>query len=76
MELFPEDAVNFEDLSLVFAKTEQYEDAVNAALCSYELGGRRSFLDNYLAYIYALSGNRAEAKRRLKDIIEYSKGNF
>jgi len=76
VELFPEDIANYRYFSWVFGQLGKYDDAISSLLRAYELGGESSALDTDLALIYALSGNRNEAQKRLKDIIENSKLNY
>jgi len=76
IELFPEHSVNYSYLSEVYAQLGQYEDAINVVLHIYSMTGGNPGLSQSLAYFYALSGNRAEAQKRLRGIIEYSKKEF
>jgi len=76
IELFPDHGANYSYLSCVYAQLGQFEEAINAKLHVYEITQGNSELSPWLAYCYALSGNRAETQKRLRDIIEYSKKGF
>jgi len=75
-ELFSEESGNFYFLANVYSQLGQFEDAISSRLQVIEISGDNPELDPWLAYYYALKGNRAEAQKRLKDIIENSKMEF
>ena len=75
-EFFPEHSANYFYAMWVYAQMGRYEDAVSSSEHSFELEGQSGELRTWLAYIYSLSGKRAEAQKRLSNIIEYSKQNF
>lgn len=71
IELFPEHAVNYGHLGVIYSMMERYEAAIRSLdraskLDSVSGGGKKVFA----AYCFARSGDRAEAKRRLEEIIK------
>jgi len=76
IELFPDNSANYSYLSEVYAALGQFDRAINARLHGYEVTQGNPELSPWLSYCYARSGNRAEAEKRLRDIIEYSKTEF
>ncbi len=76
IELFPEHLVNYNITGQVYAKMGRYGEAISSYEHPYELAGQSGDLSVDLAYVYALSGKRSEARKRLSNIIEYSKQNF
>ena len=75
-EIFPEHLSNYFLTGWVYAQIGRYEDAISSYEHGYELSGRSGELSTFIAYIYALSGKRSEARKRLNNIIEYAKQNF
>jgi TolB-like protein/Tfp pilus assembly protein PilF/tRNA A-37 threonylcarbamoyl transferase component Bud32 len=75
-EIFPEHLSNYIVTGLVYAQIGRYEDAISSYEHGFEISGRSGELSTWLAYIYALSGKRSEARKRLNTIIEYAKQNF
>jgi eukaryotic-like serine/threonine-protein kinase len=75
-ELFPEDATSYFYLGGVYALMGRYEEAINVF---NHLSSSKAFAglsEAWSAYCYALSGNRAEAQKRLEKIVENSKKRY
>ena len=74
--LFPEHATNYGYAGYLYALTGRYEEALSAFNHALELEASAGEFILWPALCYARSGDRAEAQKRLKNIIEYSKKNF
>ena len=76
-ELFPEHYQNYAWLSRVYVQLGRYEEARKATLRFNEMGGgRRTGAKIRLTYIDAISGNRGEAQKGLKELLDYSERDF
>jgi serine/threonine-protein kinase len=70
VELNPSNAVSHRALGLAYLKQQRYKEATAELQNAVELSGRASRFLGDLGYCYAVTGNRAEALRILKELEE------
>jgi tetratricopeptide (TPR) repeat protein len=80
LELYPDFVQGHHSLALALAKAGKYQEAIAEQNKAITLGGRQFGFVTQLSYINAVSGNRAEAKKLLAELLERKKkdsvGNF
>ena len=80
LELYPDFVQGHHSLALALAKAGKYQEAIAEENKAITLGGRLFGFVTQLSYINAVSGNRAEAKKLLAELLERKKkdsvGNF
>jgi serine/threonine-protein kinase len=80
LELYPEFPQGHHSLALALAKAGKYQEAIAEQNKAITLGGRLFGFVAQLSYINAVSGNRAEARKLLAELLKRKKndsvGNF
>ncbi|HEY6944491.1 MAG TPA: tetratricopeptide repeat protein [Candidatus Acidoferrum sp.] len=73
LEMDPHFLPAYWQIAAAYVHTKRYSDALEALQQAEIVGGKRPETTAWMGYVYAVSGQRSEAERRLKELEELSK---